>query len=529
MRRGSVLFCPRPGVWGHEGDDCVTTPDSSYAKPFLSVPEQIRRLRSRGMDCGDDVYASSILEKYGYYRLSGYWHIYRDHPEPPGPRFNDAGQEIRLDTFLPGTSLIRVVALYEFDHELRGRLGDALSIIETAFRFFIGHRLGRIGTFAHRDPEALGAMTRASQESPLLRTVPTTAYCEWLEEYDRHERRAKGDFVLHFREHYGPHLPIWVATEVMSFGLLSNLYKLMPQSDQEILAARFQVHSANGRGDRGALANWLNSLRQLRNICAHYGRVWNRAFDVLIDAPGQARKSKEDLLAPLVDNRVNNKLYGVLLVMRYLLLSIDPADNSVADLVRYIELRSRDLGFGMGQLGFPQNWMQNPLWDRGFHIDRGPMVAASLLDRVDTLTAPQTRATLTFAEPRPTAKSRTPEQWAAAKRAAQKSLLRAYRSHEVVIEVELGGLRYYPSFQFRGGKIIDALAEINKELLSSCTQLNGTDKARALLDWWQTPLPNLVTNVNGGNQSPLHLLNQVPEAQFEAIVQEAGALKTFNP
>ncbi|WP_428830209.1 Abi family protein [Corynebacterium auriscanis] len=88
------------------------------------------------MDCGDDVYASSILEKYGYYRLSGYWHIYRARPAPPASRFNSVGQEIRLDTFLPGTSLSHVVALYEFDHELRVRLGDALSIIETAFRFF---------------------------------------------------------------------------------------------------------------------------------------------------------------------------------------------------------------------------------------------------------------------------------------------------------------------------------------------------------------------------------------------------------
>ncbi|MCG7305334.1 hypothetical protein MHJ63_08675 [Pseudoglutamicibacter albus] len=28
-------------------------PHSTYAKPFLIVPEQVRRLRERGMDCGD--------------------------------------------------------------------------------------------------------------------------------------------------------------------------------------------------------------------------------------------------------------------------------------------------------------------------------------------------------------------------------------------------------------------------------------------------------------------------------------------
>ena len=39
----------------------MTTPNSTYAKPFLTVPEQIRRLRERGMDCGDDAYAAEIL------------------------------------------------------------------------------------------------------------------------------------------------------------------------------------------------------------------------------------------------------------------------------------------------------------------------------------------------------------------------------------------------------------------------------------------------------------------------------------
>lgn len=45
----------------------------------------------------------------------------------------------------------------------------------------------------------------------------------------------------------------------MSFGVLSSLYDLMRQSDQETLAARFQVHTADGHGDRGALGNWLNN------------------------------------------------------------------------------------------------------------------------------------------------------------------------------------------------------------------------------------------------------------------------------
>lgn len=517
----------------------MKTPNSTYAKPFLTVPEQICQLRGRGMDCGDDAYADAVLQRYGYYRLSGYWYLYRDRPVPPKPRFDDEGREIRLDTFVPETSLAQVVSLYEFDHELRMRLSNVLSTIETAFRFFIGHRLGRVDAFAHRNPRALAAM-RQEDPSTLARVwskvtgritsprvVPTKAYRDWLEEYDRHEKRARGDFVVHFHQQYGPHLPIWVATEVMSFGVLSSLYGLMPQSDQEILAARFQVYAADGRGDRGALRNWLNDLRNVRNICAHQGRLWNRAFDVTIAAPGKAQRNAGDPLAPLADDGMNNRLYGVLLVMRHLLLSIAPKSEDVVEVADFIDKQSRTVGFGMEQLGFPDDWRSNPIWDRHFALDRSPMLAASLLDRVECLTVRDARAALTAAEPKTKAEPRTPDQLAAAKRGAQKSLLRAYLQHDVVIEVVIGETKFYPAFQFRDGKIIDALAEINRTFARSCENSGSTGIAKALLDWWQTPHPNLPKDTEGSARSPLDMLSSVTEEEFAATIGKTDAMRSF--
>lgn len=502
----------------------MSTLDSTYAKPFLTIPEQIRRLRRRGMDCGADRFASDVLERYGYYRLSGYWHLHRARPELPEARFDGDGREIRLDTFLPGTSLGSVVCLYEFDHELRTRLGQVLSMVETAFRFHIGHRLGRVDPFAHRRPEMLGAVRRADPSAP---HEPTTAYREWLEEYDRHETRARGDFVVHFRETYGPHLPIWVATEVMSFGVLSGLYDLMPQRDQEILAARFQIRTIDGSGDRGALSNWLNNLRNVRNICAHYGRLWNRTFDVVIDASGRARTDASDLLAPLVGEGVGNKFYGVLLILRHLMLSIGPERSDVVDVADLIEARSQEIGFSMIQLGFPDGWRSNPVWGRDFELDPSPMLAASLLDRAECWTAAETRAALTRAEVTEAEHDRTPEQAARAMKAAQRSLLRTYLRYRVVIEVELGKTKHYPAFQFRDGKIIDALAEINKAFAATCDDADPTRLAAALLDWWQTPHPGLPNGPDGSDRSPVDLLRSVSEQDFTTAVEEARAMSSF--
>ena len=155
------------------------------------------------------------------------------------------------------------------------------------------------------------------------------------------------------------------------------------------------------------------------------------------------------------------------------------------------------------------------------------MTAASLLDRAECMTAAETRASLTGAEVIDEKWTRTPAQAARAKKAAQRSLLRTYLKHDVVIEVELGGTKFYPAFQFRDGKIVDALAEINQALARSCGGSDPTDVARALLDWWQTPHPDLPQGVDGSDRSPLDLLDSVTEEEFAAAINESDARGSF--
>src|SRR5699024_1793095 len=124
------------------------------------------------------------------------------------------------------------------------------------------------------------------------------------------------------------------------------------------------------------------------------------------------------------------------------------------------------------------------VWGRGFALDTSPMLAASLLGRAGCRTAAETRASLTGAEVIDAEYDRTPEQAARAMKAAQRSLLRAYRKYQVVIEVELGKTRHYPAFQFRDGKIIDALAEINRMFATTYADTDPTLLASAMLDWW---------------------------------------------
>ena len=111
----------------------------------------------------------------------------------------------------------------------------------------------------------------------------------------------------------------------------------------------------------------------------------------------------------------------------------------------------------MTQLGFPDDWRSSPTWGRAFSLDPSPVLTASLLTAPVVDGSRDARAALTRAEVARTEHYRTPEEAARAMKAAQRSLLRAYRKHQVAIEIELGKTKHYPAFQFRDGKIIDAL------------------------------------------------------------------------
>ena len=81
----------------------------SIVKPFKTYEQQVGILRQRGMLVGSQEHAVHVLERVSYYRLSGYYYSFR----------RLAGNGQRSDTFVPGTVFEDIVALYEYDRNLR--------------------------------------------------------------------------------------------------------------------------------------------------------------------------------------------------------------------------------------------------------------------------------------------------------------------------------------------------------------------------------------------------------------------------
>lgn len=128
-------------------------------KTFKSYEDQVALLESRGMDVGDRDTAVAQLRKVNYYRISGYWYPFRIQ-EGPG----------RRDDFYPGTTLLAVTQLYEFDAQLRTAAFASLAAIELSARALLGHSLGAIDECAHLKPGLLNPRARSNGYTRWLAT-----------------------------------------------------------------------------------------------------------------------------------------------------------------------------------------------------------------------------------------------------------------------------------------------------------------------------------------------------------------------
>ena len=244
---------------------------------------------------------------------------------------NDGNTTVK-STLLPGTTIRRVSDIYQFDQELRAVLFDALETVEIAIRFQVGHTLGRRNPFAHRDPGSLSPAFAAVPQVPAEPSPPhgetvdaelvhLSRHQEWLDHFDEQERRSQEAFAAHFRDKYGPHLPVWVATEVMSFGTLGQLYDGAAEDDRARIAANLDLIGKDGKGDAALLSNWLNHIRYIRNLCAHHSRLWNRTFDVELASPA--------LIPDLAHStgKSQRRLYGTISTLTFLLARTMPSST----------------------------------------------------------------------------------------------------------------------------------------------------------------------------------------------------------
>lgn len=229
----------------------------NYPKPWLSLEQQLDKLRSRGMQVSDPAKALSYLHRIGYYRLSGYWFAFRERSGPccvwdaRHDRRQGKVETVALDHFKPGATFQNAVDLYVFDKELRLLAMDALERVEIALRVDVSHTLGRLDPFAY----LRGDLFHHTFSQSLNRDSGLARHHEWLAKHAQLILRSKEEFVAHNRTKYGLPLAMWVACEVWDFGTLP------------LPTGRTHGHDKERAARKNPQATWLPRQLRRRGPC----------------------------------------------------------------------------------------------------------------------------------------------------------------------------------------------------------------------------------------------------------------------
>lgn len=212
-------------------------------KDPTTYQEQIELLKSRNIRIGDTARCAEVLENVNYYRFTAYF--------LPFKQADGLYQE--------GTQFAQVYQIYEFDRKFRSVLFAALEEIEiylrAKFAYFHAHAYGAEGYMDASN------FSPAHQEEKFKENLNREIF---------NNRRSA--FVAHHQEKYDGHFPIWVVVELFTFGMLSRFYSDLKTCDQKQLAkALYGTVPKN-------IISWLRCCTDLRNICAHYGRLYYRKF-----------------------------------------------------------------------------------------------------------------------------------------------------------------------------------------------------------------------------------------------------------
>lgn len=278
-------------------------------QPPMTINEQVENLKNIGLIVNDEEYAKQILNDISYFRLIKAYSL------------NLKSQD---GNYNKGVSFEQIVDLYLFNANFRQLIFPEIEKVEINMRCRISNIFAeRYGVLGYLDAENFMS---AAYHRVFLDDIEAEI-----------QRNSKAPYVRNFQKNYeGGQLPIYALVEIFSFGTLSKFYKNMRNADKKIVAKTFGVGYTY-------LQSWLESIAYVRNICAHYGRLYN------------AKLSKTPVLYKEYTKAGigNNRIFGILLCLKHLLKN-DKHWNLFVERVGLLFEKHENVQ--IKTMGFPTDW-----------------------------------------------------------------------------------------------------------------------------------------------------------------------------
>ncbi len=296
-----------------------------YRKQPLSSAEMLLLLKSRDLIVPNEERAIRYLDTIGYYRLSGYMYPLQSAD--------------RSHRFVKGTSFDDIVRAYKFDKRLRAIVMEYMERVEVVLRAKLTNYYSlEYGFFWYTDENLIDKKYKGQ-------------WHDLLGQLQKNFEVPKELFLKTFKRNYPnePFPPSQMALETLSLGELARLFRALTTDKAKLqIAAEFRQAPAT-------LDTWFLWLANVRNICAHHGRLWNRIMSA--DRPTIPSRKDYKFPAPMPEN-ANTTMYGAVALIDHLLQCF----NSDNHFTQHVEDLIREYQVDATLMGFPSRWEDNAVW-----------------------------------------------------------------------------------------------------------------------------------------------------------------------
>jgi abortive infection bacteriophage resistance protein len=313
-----------------------------YNKPYKSPTLLVSHLKNKGLlftSPFDEAKAAETLERVNYFRFKSYLRPFLD---------------LNTDNYHPNTEFKLGLDLYDFDCELRTLCNKYLLKLEIKLR----SKLDQTITSNKNDPFWYIDNNNFSQSIDYIRTKISKSI-----------ERSSDEFARHYRDKYMSPLayyknlpPFWIAAELTTFGMLSDIIKHLikdnigPQRNNplDILAHSF------GANNWKELKSWIPLIKEIRNCCSHSNRTWNRNYRL----PGGFVDNNNNVICNKITKAptMKNKLYLGLAIIHAMTKGNMLNNSCFKQELKQLLSNYSHLPNLASRMGIPIGWELEPIW-----------------------------------------------------------------------------------------------------------------------------------------------------------------------
>ncbi len=177
--------------------------------------------------------------------------------------------------------------------------------------------------------------------------------------------KSDADFVKHFKKNYkSPYIsyrllpPFWIAMELITFDqFLKIIEKLNPQTfEKKGENVLDKCAKKLGAENFKQLKSWLEVIKYIRNQACHNSRLWNSKHMI--------PKGLEGYSKPTEENINPHRIYLIILSIYLMTKDSITIDKNIKEEMQKLFADYKDKIINLEkQMGFPQNWNTETIWN----------------------------------------------------------------------------------------------------------------------------------------------------------------------